>query len=116
MLIDQQHAQVVNICAGRPGEDQAVRALERVIKRRYRQHVGDGNALRIQRGFGCAVYITARRVGRPSVPSEPTEKIATFESPAIPSAAASASSWLRPPLPCPVRCTTVSPPRIYAMG
>ena len=64
MLIDQQHAQVVNICAGRPGEDQAVRALERVISVVIGQHVGDGNALRIQRGFGCAVYITARRVGR----------------------------------------------------
>ena len=30
--------------------------------------------------------------------------------PAIPAAAERASSWLRPPRPLPVRCTTVSPP------
>ena len=30
--------------------------------------------------------------------------------PAIPAAAESASSWLRPPRPCPVSLTTVSPP------
>ena len=46
----------------------------------------------------------------PSVPSEPREKIKVFSNPAIPWAAARASSWLRPPFPWPVRRTTVSPP------
>ena len=39
-----------------------------------------------------------------------------FSVPAISAAAASASSWLRPPLPFPVSRTTVSPPRIKARG
>ena len=50
----------------------------------------------------------------PSVPSEPTLTSATLGSPARIGAAASANSWLRPPLPRPVSFTTVSPPTIKA--
>lgn len=49
--INQQHAQIIDVCAGRPGENQAVRAFERMIGVVIGQHIGDENALRIQRGF-----------------------------------------------------------------
>ena len=59
----------------------------------------------------ASAYPPAASVG-PSVPSLPILNMAAFLIPSIPLAADSAISRFLPPLPCPVRLTTVSPPAI----
>lgn len=112
----EEHGEVVDICAGGAGADEAADALQCGIGIVAPQNIGGVKSGGAERGKAVLIDEAACGIGRAVASVGAEGKTAASVSPVSPSAAASASSWFRPPRPAPVRCTTVSPPARNASG
>lgn len=91
LISDQHHGHIVDIRAGRAGDDEPIHRLEGMVGIVVLQHIVHVQLVLRQCRGRAAVHIAARSIGWASVPSLPTEKTAA-SSPAITGAAARASS------------------------